>query len=167
MSRVVVGIDPGLTGAFCVTDGRDVEFFNMPVKGDAKAREVDFAAVSNLLADIASSYGDGVHVFLERALPMAMGSKHAFNYGRGFAAIEIALTLEAFPVTYVEPQKWAKELHAGISRDLKPKAKSLIAAERLYPKLFKFIERSPKAKAPHEGQVDALLIAGYGLRVLK
>jgi hypothetical protein len=92
-----------------------------------------------------------------------MGTKGAFNYGRGFAAIEIVLQDGDFPYTLVEPQKWAKVMHAGIGKDLKPKAKSAIAVARLFPKLSKLCTFD-KAGKPHDGAIDALLIAGYGLR---
>ncbi len=157
----ILGIDPGLSGAFVLTDGKSLLWWPMPVDSNGKDRLVDFKGVLETLKRITLNHD--FHVALERALPMAMGSKHAFNYGRGFAALEIAIGLLGLPVTYVEPQKWAKEMHAGISADLKPKAKSLIAAKRLYPKLVAVLPTGRQGKV-NEGPLDALLIAAYGLR---
>ena len=157
----ILAIDPGLTGAFVHLNfigGKRHFFYDMPVIKNGKDREIDFAGVRKIL-----SACRGAHVYLERAMPMAMGSKHAFNYGRGFAALEIAVSLSGLPVTYVEPQKWAKVMHAGISADLKPKAKSIIAVRRLFPQYIKYISKNRNDKM-HEGIVDALLIAGYALR---
>lgn len=106
------------------------------------------------------------HIYLERAMPMAMGAKHAFNYGRGFAAIEIAIQELKIPVTYIEPRKWQKEMFQGIDSRLKPKEQSLIAVERLFPQYLDSIPKRPKGKY-HDGAVDALLIAEYGRRVSK
>lgn len=162
-ANLALGIDPGFAGAFVLTDGdRFMKVWPMPLVvipgGD---RTIDFDGVHELL-DAISMY-DSVHIFLERAIPMAMGSKGAFNYGRGFAAIEIAIQLLELPTTYVEPAKWAKYMHEGLSTDLRPKAKSLMAVRRLYPRLVSVLPTNTKG-ALLDGPVDALLIAGYGIR---
>lgn len=160
---LALGIDPGFAGAFVLTDGESyLKVWPMPLVvipgGD---RTIDFDGVHELLYNICE--GQRPHVFLERAIPMAMGSKGAFNYGRGFAAIEIAIQLIGVPVTYVEPAKWAKYMHEGLSTDLRPKAKSLMAVRRLYPKLVGVLPTNTKGTLM-DGPVDALLIAGYGIR---
>lgn len=148
-----MGIDPGQKGAFSLIDSgsNEIKFKEMPLKNE----NVDFEAVRKILI----AWNPDI-VFLERAMPMAMGAKHAFNYGRGFAALELAIQIEGFPVVYVEPAKWPKQVLDGIDSRLKPKARSLIAFERLYPDVD--IVRNKKG-APHDGMVDALLIAHYGL----
>lgn len=159
----VVGIDPGNTGALVSITKNQIKTFNMPTTKIGKSVEINFQGIQDLLAGELLS--TDVHFFVERAMPLAMGSKHAFNYGRGFAAIEIALLLAEVPVTFVEPNKWAKVMHEGISADLKAKAKSLVAVKRLYPKLVKQLPVNRNGKLL-DGAVDALLIAGYGLRIL-
>lgn len=158
--KMILGIDPGISGAFVLTDGRVSYSWLMPVVTEGKMKRISFKQVYDYLQcgkDRISA------IYLERAVPMAMGSKHSFNYGRGFEAIVIAIELAEIPVTLVEPQKWAKEMHEGISNDMKPKAKSLIAVKRLFPHLVKVLPKKPKGGLL-DGPVDALLIAGYGLR---
>lgn len=151
----ILGIDPGLSGAFAtVQNGKIFDLNLMPLIN----KEIDFKGIGIILSFVKPD-----HVFLERAIPFAMGSKSAFNYGRGFAAVELAIGLSGIPVTYVEPGKWTKEMHEGISADMKPKAKSLIALGRLYPEWLPQVPKSRTGKL-HEGVVDALLIAGYGQR---
>lgn len=161
---VVMGIDPGVQGAFVVLDSKRAEYFSMPLLVVGKEKRVDYLRVLDHLHNVEERHGR-LHVFLERAVPMAMGSKAAFSYGRGFEALVIALGIVRFPVTHVEPGRWAKEMHEGISADLKPKAKSLIAVQRLYPHLVASLPKKPKGGF-HDGPIDALLIAGYGLRKL-
>ncbi len=164
-STLVMGIDPGLAGAFVLTDGTtlfDVAF--MPIEIEGKDKRIDFEGTRGLLADLKKRRG-AVHVFLERAIPFAMSSKSAFSYGRGFEAIVIALRLLGFPMTLVDPGKWTKEMHEGISSDLKPKIKSGVAVSRLYPQLVGLLPKKTKGGL-HDGPIDALLIAGYGLRKL-
>lgn len=161
---MILGIDPGLEGAFVLTDGLSLKWWAMPTQKVGKNNEVIFDKVHELLHDKIMPLRP--RVFIERAMPMAMGSKHAFNYGRGFAALEIALALVQLETTYIEPQKWTKEMHEGISADLRPKAKSLIAVKRLYPKLVRHLPIKKNGNL-HDGPVDALLIAGYGLRKMR
>ncbi len=166
-SKKVLAIDPGKAGAFVLFDGKNMISFAMPLKREGKDEFVSFSGVIELLQSLSANAdsGDLLHVYLERAISFGMGTKGAFNYGRGFAALEIALDLAKVPVTYVEPGKWTKEMHAGISGDLKPKAKSLIAVKRLFPQLVEDMPRSKKG-ALLDGPIDALLIAAYGLRQL-
>lgn len=155
-----LGIDPGQKGAFVWLHlgAKDFEYFTMPLNLEG---DVSFDGVLKILKRIPST----VPVFLERAIPFAMGTKHAFNYGRGFACLECALTVAKRSVTYIEPSKWAKVMHQGIDGNLKPKVKSIIALERLYPKLAIKVPRSPKSKKYHDGVMEALLIAGYAQRI--
>ena len=54
-------------------------------------------------------------------------------------------------------------MHEGLSTDLRPKAKSMMAVKRLYPHLVKILPTNTKG-ALQDGPIDALLIAGYGIR---
>lgn len=153
----VVGVDPGLGGGIVLLGENGLKFWEMPVNDEG----VQFGELEKIFNNFL-----GVHIFLERAIPMAQGAKAAFSSGKYFAYVEIAIKLSRNSVTYVEPHKWPKVMHSGISADLKPKAKSLIALERLYPNYIDQIPRTPKSKKLHDGIVDALLIAGYGQRVL-
>lgn len=156
----IFGIDPGISGAIVYLNKNDFQWWKMPLKEN---NEIDFMELRSTFYNFEDRKID-FHVFLERAVPFAMGSKGAFNYGRGFAAVEIALLDLDLPHTLVEPGKWTKEMHAGIAADLKPKSKSLIAAQRLFPKLVQEIPANRNGKL-HDGIIDALLIAGYGSRI--
>jgi hypothetical protein len=160
----VLAIDPGITGAFVVTNGKDFMTWPMPVIRNGKETEIDFPGVIGVLREVEDAFNK-LPVLLERAVPMAMGVRGAFNYGRGFQVILDALAWCEFSFTMVEPAKWTKEMHQGISVLLKPKARSLIAVRRLFPSLVKLLPTKPKGGLK-DGPIDALLIAGYGLRRL-
>lgn len=162
----ILGIDPGLKGALVLFDGVNFESYAMPLFNQGKKKDIHFQMVRVILENLERLKGD-FHIYLERAMSMGMGSTGAFNYGRGFAALEIAIQMTGLPVTYVEPQKWAKVMHEGIHADLKPKAKSIIAIRRLFPKLVSQIPKAPRSGKLDEGVVDALLLAGYGYRMQK
>lgn len=166
LGQFVAAIDPGFTGALLVTNGgAEIESILMPVKsyGD-KEKRIDFFGVKTWLEKALKKYPIST-LFLERAYAGGMGVTSAFNYGRGFESLLLVVESLSIPFILVEPQKWTKEMHEGFSKDLKAKAKSLLAAERLYPHLVPKLPTRPKGGL-HEGPIDALLIAGYGLRKL-
>lgn len=164
--HVVLGVDPGLTGYFCLTDGEGLcEFFAMPIEACKKRKRVSFAGLGRLLGELVERRRDPeLRVFVEMAKPLAMGSKFAFNYGRDFETLLIALRTQGYPAPLlVQPSDWAREMHEGVEKDLKAKAKSQAAVKKLDPRLVRKIPTRPKG-AFHDGAVDALLIALYGIR---
>jgi hypothetical protein len=165
MTKEVLAIDPGLSGAFVYLKEKDGQIVAneqtpMPLDVFGKDKRVNFDRTFEIILSYSRS-----HVFLERAMAMAMGAKYAFNYGRDFAHIEIAIKLSKNSMTMVEPARWTKIMHAGVSSDLKPKPKSALALKRLAPRLFKEAQAA-STKGQREGFTDAYLIALYGLRQL-
>lgn len=164
--KIVCAIDPGLSGAIVVTDGESfVRHWPMPLFNLGKVKEISFAGTLGVFESIRKDF-KGIHVYLERAVPFAMGSKGAFNYGRGFQSIQNALETTQLAYTLVEPGKWTKVMHQGIQSDLKPKAKSLAAVYRLFPSLVKKLPVNTKGVLL-DGPIDALLIAGWALRAIE
>ena len=166
MSKIILGIDPGKEGGLALL--QDEKLLNFSVMPKKENDDVCFASIVRTLSEWRPDL-----IVLERAMPIAMGSKHAFNYGRDFAFLEIAISLSCIPVTYVEPSKWAKIMHEGISSDFKPKAKSVVAFERLYSRFKEMIPKKQISKGAnkgtfkyHDGIMEAILIAGYGQRKL-
>lgn len=156
----VMAIDPGLQGAIVITDGVKLTAYPLPIGGD---KRLDYWKLSTLLDDVVSKWG-ALPTYLERAIPFAMGARHAFGYGVDFQSIVLAIEHHKLPVTYVEPAKWTKEMHQGVASDFKPKVKSAVAAKRLFPQLVGLLPTKPKG-GMHDGMIDALLIAGWALRV--
>ncbi|MFI5342824.1 MAG: hypothetical protein ACHQUC_01250 [Chlamydiales bacterium] len=159
----IIGIDPGKSGSILSYNPRRnrIDFvYMMPVDENGVA---DFDHIH----EIFTSYETwNIHIILERAVSFGMGTKSAFNYGRSYAALEIAIKLLQLKVTYVEPSRWTKVMHEGIPNEYKPKIKSLMAVKRLYPKLLSELPSHPKTGEPYDGAIDALLLAGYGTRIL-
>ncbi len=165
----VLGIDPGLNGAFVVTDGKEfIKAFDMPVVAENGQKLIPYKPVFDLIWGLCYAHARGLplHVFLEKPVSFGMGTKSAFNYGRGFEVVLIALTQNKMPFTLIEPSRWAKEMHGGTSKNMKPKVRSLKAAQKLYPQLVRALPKRARG-GHHDGYIDALLIAGYGLRQLR
>lgn len=164
--ETIVGIDPGLTGAFCFMSFSpttkkvtEVLFEKMFIIG----REPDFKSLTAIFNEMC-----GVrHIFLEKVSAMPhQGVSSVFKFGRVVGALQALAASIEVPLTQVSPQTWQREIHEGISKVdvFLPKARSLIAAQRLFPQLN--LLASEKSKKPHKGYVDALLIAEYGRRHL-
>lgn len=158
---MILAIDPGLSGAFVWWDGVNFSFEKMPITKTGKHSEISYRDVKKIIEKEKCA-----HVFLERAKALAMGATHAFNYGRGFAAIEISIIEIGLPVTYVEAHVWTKVILEGTPSDLKTKARASVAVQRLLPQLIDQIPKNRKGVLD-EGVVDALLIAEYGRRKMK
>jgi len=154
----VIGIDPGKKGALAaIQDDGTITLHQLP---DNALDTV------NLLLDSYISKG-ACHIFLEKAQAMSIGGvrqgvSSMFNYGTGFGILLGIIAALKIPHTLVHPKTWCKEMHAGTTTG-NAKERSLEAARRLYPNVQLV---RPRCTKPDEGYVDALLIAGYGQRVL-
>jgi hypothetical protein len=164
----VLGIDPGNTGAICLLieesgQAPKAAWGRLPVS-QTKPVTVLFQPLFNAMMAMKTNLGID-HVILERAKAMAMGAGAAFNYGRSFHAVELAVEQLGVPVTYVDPHVWTKTLLSGIDLRMKPKERSLVGLERLFPHLVSEIPKNRNGKLD-EGIREALLIAEWGRRKL-
>lgn len=154
--KSICGIDPGLSGGIALIGENGVIVEPMP----SVAKEIDVAGLVRFLGahkeEIEIAFLEKVHAF-----PGASGSS-MLSFGRIVGIIEGALTALAIPFHTVRPGVWCKEIHAGVSGVEAPKDKSRIAVSRLFPQVN--LLATPRSKKPHEGMMDALLIAEYGRR---
>ncbi len=155
----IIGIDPGKNGGIVALERGFVIFKSvMPLDKE----EFSAAGFSDILEELARNNGSETWIYLDRVGAYAMSQSSAFTFGQIYGKIELLCAMSLIPVVYIDPPKWSKEIHAGIDRRLKPKEKSLLALQQLFPK--EDMRATPRAKKPHDGLVDALLIAEYGRR---
>jgi hypothetical protein len=150
-SNVIAAIDPGRTsGAVCIMAPQRTEVHLL--------KDFDMRLLR------ACS-----HVFLEKAQPMVrqgrkQGASGIFSYAAGYGEIIGWLKALQVPFTLVPPATWGKVMHAGTDTKLDSKARSIQAAQRIFPGVdFRVSERG---KVPHDGKCEAALICEYGRRVL-
>ena len=83
-----------------------------------------------------------------------------FNFGDTFGQIRTVLRYSSFRLGFslglLDPQTWQKTAWQGIETKLKPKEKSLIAYDRLFPR--KPLSVNPRALSPDDGLIDCLLM---------
>lgn len=170
MSTLVIGIDPGVTGAAAAILDGEVQVHDAPTflrKGSDK-RRFSIAGAAGLIGAWVSGArraGHDVRAYLELAMAMpsddaggrrGMGATSAFGYGEGFGAwqgIFAALDVQA---TRVAPGKWKRDM--GLGRD---KRESIRLAISLYPQLATILSR-----VKDNGRAEAVLLARYGLTEL-
>lgn len=158
----VLGIDPGLSGAFAVLRDENhlAQIYDMPIlevsrgrrrKGKRDKREIDHHALNELLRSL-SDRVDVAYVEAVSAMP-GQGVTSMFSFGMTYGAILQALASNNIHYERVQPNTWrvANKVRKG-------KDGSRMRASELYPSragLWKLKK--------HHNRCDALLIARYGV----
>lgn len=102
------------------------------------------------------------------------GAGATFEFGRSAGIAEGIVCACAVPYQLIAPKIWQKEMWQGVDKVIKAgkkstdtKATSLIAVKRLFPTVSLTDPNKPRSIKPHDGIVDALLLAEYGRRTWK
>ena len=158
----ILGIDPGKTGGFVLLSpgGSILRKERMPLVGD----EIDLNALGLMFYEMS----DLVRItFLEKVQGMTFahgrrqGTSSTFNFGKTYGILVGHLSAFRIPFELITPQTWQKQMHVGCSAD-DAKVRSALAVMKLFPREdFRATQRSTK---PHDGLIDAALIAEYGRR---
>lgn len=150
---MIIGIDPGNTGAIAVLDINGfVEVHDMPLMANGKKNQVNGAELSKIIRDIRNRAAGDVHAVVEKvgAMP-GQGVSSMFNFGMGYGVIQGVLAGARVSYSPVTPQKWKKA--AGLTGKEKDMARTV--AQQLYPE-------APLGRKKDIGRADAILIARYG-----
>jgi len=149
---VIVGIDPGMSGAVVVVSGqRLVEVYDMPVDEVNGRNCLSPARLSAMLSQVRDELTIDMVIVEHVQGVQQSGATSAFAFGRGFGTIEGVVAALSLPMTLVRPQRWTKAL--GVGRD---KGAHRAAASRLWPldaKLF--------ARVKDDGRADAALLCEW------
>jgi hypothetical protein len=163
----ILGIDPGFSGAFVQIDeeGKLLKKRIMPVLKTHNKTKTKTIIDEHGLNEIFELFSDTDHVFLEQVKAMPnQGLSSTFTFAENYGIIRGMIISRKMDYTLVTPQKWTGKIHAGVSKDLDSKKRSLLVFQRSYSYDFRLNSR---CKNHHEGLIDALLIAEYGRRILK
>lgn len=160
-----VGIDPGKKGAIAVIDDNAnvISTYVLPLKG----KDIDLDGLCDIMSDLAQS---AEVIFMEMNKSLFKASKGTmYTMGRVIGNIEASVHCNGGSIKYVKPRIWQREVWEAVDevkRD--PKGTSLKCAERLFPTAdLKYGDNEKKSRRrtkPHDGIVDALLIAEYAKR---
>ncbi len=156
----IMGIDPGKKGGIAVIDSKRkiCELTPMPMLPGGKVWDLE-----ELCVIVGRWSNDCGAVYIEKvgAMP-GQGVVSMFNFGWGCGALEGIVAAYQLPYHKVSPQTWMKSVHQGSDAKANTKQKGLQIAKRLYP--GRSFLATPRSRVPHDGMVDALLIALFGLQ---
>jgi crossover junction endodeoxyribonuclease RuvC len=156
MTYLVVGVDPGLSGALALLEATHsattlLDVIDVPIVGSGAKQSVDVIALQEWLLRHAPQ-----RAFLERAQAMPkQGASSGFKYGRCTGSLEATLALCAIPIVVTEPSKWKRHFRLPG----KDKEAARLQAIRLFPGEHRFFAR----KRDHN-RSEAVLIGLYGLQ---
>lgn len=164
--KLSAAIDVGKDGAIVILENKDIILkLVTPTIGN----QIDLSEIRNIL----SAYrGNDIHVVVEDVHAIfGASAKATFNFGWSLGILEGVLSGIGIAYTKVAPKVWQKEMWQGVptiykagKKTVDTKATSLLAAKRLFPN--EDLRKSYRATLPHDGIVDALLMAEYCRRKL-
>ena len=149
---MILGIDPGLSGAIAYIDNDELLIWDIPTfeitRNGKNKRQIDLQKLLAILKlwPVEKAYLESVN-----AMP-GQGVSSMFQMGRGFGQIEMALAACNIPVTYITPQVWKKSLQVPKDKDG--------ARQRASQLMQQWAHNWPLKK--HDGRAEAALIALYG-----
>jgi crossover junction endodeoxyribonuclease RuvC len=165
---LVLGVDPGLTGALALIEKRSkapVKVWDMPITperdldAEALAAELDAWSI-NLSFAVVEEVSAMKYTALDergRKFVRGQGAAASFAFGRYAGIIRGILAAYTVPVYLVRPSVW--KLSMGLSRD---KADSLTMARSRFPS-WSAEFRLKK----HDGRAEAALLALFGAEKFK
>lgn len=156
---LIVGIDPGYSGAIALLNGSVLQVHDMPTAPAVKGRvEMDLYRLGQLLSpDVDGICPETCVAVLEKVATMpGQGISSAFRFGEGYGAIQMALVGHGWERNYVTPATWKK--HFKLSRD---KGVSRALASQRFPQYAHLFDR-----VKDDGRAEAALLALYGREVI-
>lgn len=160
-----IGVDIGKKGAIAVVDkqGKLLERFKMPMIKDV----VDWHQLNYILAGFEQL--EGMLIFEKLGVIFGSSKKTAFSMGEQYGAVRMACVSNQVKYTEVMAKHWQAEMFQGQQKifvsgsetKVDTKAMALVAAKRLFPTTDLTM---PGGKIPHDGFIDALLMAEYARR---
>jgi len=151
---MIIGIDPGLSGALAFIDKEGLTILDMPTlttkKGAKKRTNIDAYTLGRIIEADAHNFK---HCYIEEVHSMpSQGISSAFNFGKGFGMLIGIIAANFIPMTLIPPQQWKKDLRVPAEKD-----GAIARASELLPK---YSHLWPLKK--HDGRAEAALLAYWG-----
>lgn len=162
---IYIGVDNGVSGGLAAIShhGSMISTLIMPIQKARKGNEIDPVSVWKWIDYITADDRSKVFVVIEEP-GGSKSAKAATSMAGSFHALRTLCALKSIRWDRITPQIWQKAMLPGAKAgDTKPRA--LEAARRFWPdETWLATDRSSK---PHEGIIDAALIAEYARRNTK
>jgi crossover junction endodeoxyribonuclease RuvC len=149
MSRVYIGIDPGLTGAIAyITDGGGYGVYDLPIVSDGTHKWIDSGCLLTIIATIPKGH-QSVYVERTHAMPK-QGVSSTFAMGMALGSILATCQAAGLSIRMVPAATWKKA--SKLSSD---KSASLGKARLMFP-------NAELHRKKDHNRAEALLIADWG-----
>ena len=152
---IIVGIDPGLSGAIAILeDNKVLGIFDMPVMAEGKKnkRQLNSSQLVNIITDNTDKTKE-IAVIVEQVNAMpGQGVTSMFNFGQTFGAIKGVCAALKLPIFFVRPSKWKK--HFELINSSKDSSRTKVI--EMYPSLSNQL-----SKKKDVNKSDAILIARF------
>ena len=152
MTKISIGIDPGLTGAVAAILGDGaIEFHDMPVLEIKKRTQLDYAGLAHILSRYADRGEATAAIEMVGAMP-GQGVSSMFKFGQVYGAALATLATLQIPYQCVTPPVWKRAFRlVGCDKD-----ESRSRALEMFPECVEYLRLKK-----HHGRADALLIAQW------
>ena len=152
---IIVGIDPGLSGAIAILkDIKVLNIFDMPVMAEGKKnkRQLNSAQLVNIIRENTNLKED-IAVVVEQVNAMpGQGVTSMFNFGQSFGVIKGVCSALSLPIYFVRPTKWKK--YFNLIKTNKDASRTKVI--EVYPEISAKLSRKKDSN-----KADAILIARY------
>ena len=154
---LIIGIDPGITGAICFFEDRKIidliEMTNMAV-GKKNKRQVNGAQVYNEIFERIKNYNKkDIKVVIEQVSAMpGQGVTSMFNFGQSFGVLKGICSAMQLPMYFVRPAKWKK--YYNLINSIKDASRTKVI------EIFPYIS-TQLSKKKDSNKADAILIASF------
>lgn len=154
---LIVGIDPGLSGAVAFLHNGDLlSVDDLPLvevqHGKSSRKELSSALLHDMLVHTEIRIGKAI---VEDVNAFGMGRTSAYRFGKNVGQIEAVLACCGIRTEMVTPQRWKKAM--GLGAD---KALSRAMAIKKWP-----MQSHLFARVKDDGRAEAALLAEYGRRI--
>ena len=154
---LIIGIDPGITGAICFFEDRKIiDLIEMPnmAAGKKNKRQVNGAQVYNEIFERIKNYNKkDIKVVIEQVSAMpGQGVTSMFNFGQSFGVLKGICSAMQLPMYFVRPAKWKKYYNLINSEKDASRTKVIEIFPYISPQL---------SKKKDSNKADAILIASF------
>ncbi len=154
---LIIGIDPGISGAICFfEDGRILDVLEMPsmTEGKKNKKQVNGAQIYNEISKkIKNIDKKNIKVVIEMVSAMpGQGVTSMFNFGQSFGILKGICSAMRLPMYFVRPAKWKKYFNL-INAE---KDASRTRAIEIFPYFSSELSRKKDSN-----KADAILIASF------
>lgn len=153
---MIVGVDNGLDGGLCAIseDGLVIDKIVMPTKWVCKKREIDTTKIKQWLLFLNTPFLLAVEEPLAHARSSQAVRSMALSFGKLCGMAETS----DFDMCRVSVHKWQKAVLGFVPKG-KTKEYAILKAQQIAPE--ECWVKNKRCKNPHDGMVDAFLIATY------